>query len=138
MSKKKDKPSIDRMAKVFIKIRDRRAKLSEEFKIMDADLKEKQAQIGQEMLGWCKDNNLEGARTEFGTVSRSTKSTYWASDWESMHDFIRENRCPEFLNKAINQTNVKAFLEENPDVMPPGLNLTTEYVISVRKPTKRA
>jgi hypothetical protein len=28
------------------------------------------------------------------------------------------------------------FLEENPDIVPPGLNSDTEYQISVRKPTK--
>jgi hypothetical protein len=28
------------------------------------------------------------------------------------------------------------FLDENPGVVPPGLNTMTEYAISVRKPTK--
>jgi hypothetical protein len=33
----------------------------------------------------------------------------------------------------MNQSNVKQFLEENPDVMPKGLNADSEYIISVRK-----
>jgi hypothetical protein len=40
------------------------------------------------------------------------------------------------LEKRIAQTNMAQFLEENPGVVPPGLNSMTEYAISVRKPTK--
>ena len=50
-----------------------------------------------------------------------------------MYDFIKEHDVPEFLDKRLNQTNLKQFLEENPDLMPKGLNLSTEHVISVRK-----
>jgi hypothetical protein len=50
-----------------------------------------------------------------------------------MYGFIKEHDMPEFLDRRLNQTNVKQFLEENPDVMPKGLNIDTEYVISVRK-----
>jgi hypothetical protein len=44
-----------------------------------------------------------------------------------------EHNVPEFLEKRLNQTNVKAFIEENPDVVPKGLNVDSEYIISVRK-----
>jgi hypothetical protein len=50
-----------------------------------------------------------------------------------MHEFIMENNLPHFFEKRLNQTNVKQFLEENPDLVPKGLNVDSEYVISVRK-----
>jgi hypothetical protein len=50
-----------------------------------------------------------------------------------MYKFIVDNAVPEFLDKRLNQTNVRQFLEENPDKLPEGLNTETEYVISVRK-----
>jgi len=37
------------------------------------------------------------------------------------------------LDKRINQSNLKEFLEENPDTTPRGLETETEVVISVRK-----
>jgi len=40
------------------------------------------------------------------------------------------------LEKRIAQGNMAKFLEENPGLLPPGLNSNTEYGISVRKPTK--
>jgi hypothetical protein len=42
----------------------------------------------------------------------------------------------DLVQQRISQLNMKRFLEENPGVVPPGLNSMTEYGISVRKPTK--
>jgi hypothetical protein len=50
-----------------------------------------------------------------------------------MYNFILEHNVPEFFAKSLNQGNVKQFLEENPEVMPQGLNADSEYSISVRK-----
>jgi len=64
---------------------------------------------------------------------RTSKTKYWTSDWERMYEFILEHDIPELLDKRLNQTNLKQFLEENPDEMPKGLNIDNEFVISVRK-----
>jgi hypothetical protein len=61
------------------------------------------------------------------------KTRYWTNDWDSMNKFILENEVPQFYEKRLNQTVVKQFLEENPDVLPPGLNSDSEYAITVRK-----
>jgi hypothetical protein len=50
-----------------------------------------------------------------------------------MSKFVLEHSVPEFMEKRLNQSAVKQFLEENPDVMPMGLNVDSEYVVSVRK-----
>jgi hypothetical protein len=50
-----------------------------------------------------------------------------------MYKFVLENEVPEFFDKRLNQTNVKQYLEENPEKVPKGLQVDSEYVISVRK-----
>jgi hypothetical protein len=50
-----------------------------------------------------------------------------------MYKFILEHGVPEFFDKRLNQTNVKQFLEENPDLLPAGLNVDSEFTISVRR-----
>jgi len=50
-----------------------------------------------------------------------------------MHEFILDNEVPELLDKRVNQSNMKQFLEENPDLVPKGLNVDSEYVVSVRR-----
>jgi len=64
---------------------------------------------------------------------RSAKTRYWTSDWSNMHEFVLEHEAPELLDKRLNQTNMKQFLEENPDLVPKGLNVDSEYVVSVRR-----
>jgi hypothetical protein len=50
-----------------------------------------------------------------------------------MHAFILAHNVPEFFEKRLNQTHVRQFIEENPDLLPAGLNVDSEYTISVRK-----
>jgi mannose/fructose/N-acetylgalactosamine-specific phosphotransferase system component IIC len=50
-----------------------------------------------------------------------------------MHTFIKEHDVPEFFEKRLNQSVVKQFLEENPDLVPQGLNVDSKYSITVRK-----
>lgn len=124
---------LAKLTKVFIKIRDARAQLSAEFKQADAKLEADMKAIKEALLDYCKEQGVDSVRTAEGLVYRTTKTRYWTNDWESMHRFILENELPEFFEKRLNQGVVKAFLEENPEQMPPGLNADSEYSITVRK-----
>jgi len=128
-----EKVSVEKLTRTYIKIRDRRAQLSAKFKEEDEGLKAQQDKVKRALLDYCKEQDVESVRTSAGLFYRSVKKRYWTSDWESMHKFILEHEVPEFLDKRLNQTNVKQFLEDNPDLLPPGLNVDSEYAISVRK-----
>jgi hypothetical protein len=39
------------------------------------------------------------------------------------------------LEQRIHNGNMRNYLEDNPDVLPVGLNADTKYAITVRKPT---
>lgn len=125
--------SVDKMTRVYIKIRDARAALSAKFKEEDDALSEQMDTIKRALLDYCSEHAVESVRTTEGSFYRTTKTRYWTSDWESMHKFILANELPEFFEKRLNQTAVKQFLEENPEVVPPGLNTDVEYVVTVRK-----
>jgi phage pi2 protein 07 len=127
-----DKDRLGKLTKAYINIRTRRTEIAAEFKKEDDGLKEQQDKIKATLLEFCKENNIDSVRTEAGVFYRSQKRRYWTSDWESMHKFILEHEAPEFLEKRLNQTAVKEFLEENPDILPPGLNVQSEYTISIR------
>ena len=85
------------------------------------------------LLEYCKEHEVDSVRTASGLFYRTVKQRYWTSDWESMHAFIMQHNLPEFFEKRLNQTGVRQFLEENPDKLPAGLNVNSEYTISVRK-----
>ena len=125
---------LEKLVKVFIKIRTKRSELSSKFKEEDGDLQSKQDAVKKALLDHCKEHAVESVRTSEGLFYRTVKTRYWTSDWESMHKFIAKHNVPEFFEKRLNQTNVKQFLEENPEEVPEGLNVDSEYAITIRKP----
>ena len=126
-------PDLDQLTAVYIKIRDKRAELSRAFKSKDKELEEQQQLLADQMLESCKELNASSISTQHGTIIRSVKSKYWTNDWDSLYKVVKEYDAFGVLFKAINQTNMKQFLEENPDVMPMGLNVENQYEIVVRR-----
>ena len=125
--------TAEKMTSAYIKIRAERSALSAKFKAEDDKLVRQQDVLKRALLDYCENHGLESVRTSAGLFFRSSKTKYWTSDWEAMHKFIMEHNVPEFLDKRLNTTNIKQFLEENPNKVPDGLNIDKEYVISVRK-----
>jgi len=132
VAKKSDVSASD-LTKTYIKIREERAKEAAIFKEKDAVLSRQLDRIKQGLLDYCDAHNVESVRTSEGLFFRSTQQKYWTADWEKMYAFVLKHEVPELFEKRLNQTNLKQFLEENPEVLPEGLNMDTTYSITVRK-----
>lgn len=130
-----DTVPLDKLAKVYRKIKLQIDTLTQEYDTQVEALKAQQDQIKFAMKDTMKALGVSTVRTDFGTVSLVTKTRYSTQDWDSFKKFILEHEVVDLLEKRIAQTNMANFLEENPGVLPPGLNAMTEYDISVRKPT---
>lgn len=128
-----DDIDINKLVKVFIKMRDRKAALAAAYKEEDDKIQSQMDTVRHALLGYCKDNNVESVRTESGMFYRTVRSKYWTSDWEQMGNFILEHKCPDLLEKRIHQGNMMSFLQENPTLRPVGLNIDSEYTITVKK-----
>ena len=128
-------PSIptDKLVKTYIKIRDARKELASEYEKQDAELQKALDAIEGELLEACKAIGADSIKTSFGTISRRVAKRYWTNDWHSFYKFLMENEAPELLENRIAQTNMSTFLEENPDLLPPGLNVDSRYSVSVRR-----
>tara|TARA_B100001057_G_C22730703_1_gene903665 strand:- start:371 stop:760 length:390 start_codon:yes stop_codon:yes gene_type:complete len=124
---------VEKLVKAYIKIRQKRSELSLKFKEEESKLDIKIDKIKRALLGHCNEHNVESVRTSEGVFFRSVRERYWTSDWEHMHKFIMKHNVPEFFEKRLNQANVKQFLQDHPDLIPEGLNVDSEYVVSVRK-----
>ena len=128
-----DKVTPDKLAKTYLRIRAERSMLSAKYKEDDGKLIRQMDTIKQAMLDHCEAHNVESVRTSEGLFFRSTKKKYWVSEWDAIHRLIVEENAPQLLDKRINQANMREFLEENPDLMPEGLEIEEELTISVRK-----
>jgi len=81
----------------------------------------------------CKEIGAESIRTEFGNVYRTVRTRYETTDWDNMYKFIMEHDIPQVLERRISVTNMKQFLDENPTLMPVGMNVNNKYTVTVRR-----
>jgi hypothetical protein len=123
----------DKLAEIYIKIRDKRHELQEKFDAQDNALKEQQEMIAAKMLELCQELNADSIKTPAGTIIRKVNTRYWTTDWDSMYDFIKENDAFPLLERRLHQTNMKQFLEENPELLPAGLQADRAYTVVVRR-----
>ena len=123
----------EKLAKVYIKIRDKRAELKEKYDAEDSILKEQMEMIANSMLELCEAQGVSSLKTKAGTIVRRVFTRYWTNDWESFNEFVKDNDAYPLFEQRIHQTNMKQFLEENPDLLPAGLQSDSKYIIVVRR-----
>lgn len=128
--------TMDRLTRVYIKMRDKLSALTRDFEQQEAAIKEQQAEVAAAMKDILQSAGGTGMRTQYGTVSLKTNTRYYTQDWEAMYRFLHEHDALHLLEKRIAQRNMSEFLEENPGVIPPGLNTMSELTVSVTKPRK--
>lgn len=133
MAEEAPKVPVEKLVRVYLKMNAALTQIRQDYEAQEKALKDKMATVKSALLQHCKDNNVESVRTTEGLFYRTVKMNYWTSDWDSMRKFIVEHQIPELLHERIHQTNMKQFLEENPDLLPPGLNVDSEYTITVRR-----
>ena len=133
MAEEAPKVPVEKLVRVYLKMNAALTQIRQDYEAQEKALKDKMATVKSALLQHCKDNNVESVRTPEGLFYRTVKANYWTSDWDSMRKFIIEHKIPELLHERIHQTNMKQFLEENPDLLPPGLNVDSEYTITVRR-----
>lgn len=124
---------VEKMVKAYLKMNARLAELRAAYESEEKALKEKMVRVKGALLDYCKEQNVESVRTTEGLFFRGVATRYWTNDWESMGKFVIEHGLPELFEKRLHQGNIKQFLQDNPDVLPPGLNVDTEYTITVRR-----
>lgn len=118
-----------KLVKIYTKIRDKRRALAEE----DKELEKQLQAIGVELLEVMRNMGVESMRTEFGTVTRRVNTRFTTNDWYSFQNFVKEHDALNLMENRISQGNMAQFLEEHPDLHPPGLNVDRTYTAVITK-----
>jgi hypothetical protein len=124
-----DEINLEKLMQADINMREKMAELESQI----SDIKQKRDKIQFALHEACKSLNVTSLKTKVGTLSRTIKTNYITNNWPALYAFIKEHDVPEFLHKRLSSTNIKDFLEANPDKCPAGLSPMNEYVISIRK-----
>jgi len=124
---------IDKIINTFVKIRDAKEVLYQKYKQESAELEEQMTVLKQKLLELSKETGATSFSTPNHVAYRKINNRYWTNDWGSFYQFLLEHEAMGLLEKRIQQTNMREFLESNPDVHPPGLNIDSEYDIIIKR-----
>ena len=136
MPNEEDVIPLDKLARVYRKIYTKVQELTLTYETQLEELKAKQDEIKSAMKDQMLASGVNSVRTDEGTIIMSQKTRYYTDDWDSFKQFVVEHDALDLFEKRIAQKNMSTFLEENPGVVPAGLNSMSEYAVTVRKPTK--
>lgn len=121
---------MDKLVRMYTKMRAAMQDLDKQIE----NIKEQQQQVKNAMKDQMQALGTKSVRTDFGTITLKEKSRYYTQDWDSFKKFIVEHDAVDLLEKRIAQLNMQTFLDENPNLHPPGLSSLAEFDIAVTKP----
>lgn len=101
--------TAEKLVQAYIKIRDAKDSLVRDHEAKLKEFTDQMEAVEQELLELCKTTGQEGGKTAHGSFTRTVKTRYWTSDWDSMYRFIREHDAPELLERRVAQGNIKEF-----------------------------
>lgn len=124
---------VEKLVKIYVKLNERLAMEQSQFAATEREIKQVMAEVKSRLLTHCNTFGVESVRTSEGLFYRTVRTKYWTNNWDEMGKFVVEHNVPDLYEKRLHQGNVKQFLEENPGLLPPGLNVDSEYSITVKK-----
>lgn len=124
---------IEKIVQAYIKIRDAKDILYQEYKSKSDELEEQMNLLKYKLIEISKETGATSFSTPHGVAYRTVKNRYWTNDWERFYAMMQEHNAMELLEKRIHQTNMKEFLDNHPDLHPPGLNIDSEYEITIQR-----
>lgn len=124
---------VDKLVKIFVKIRDAKAEKKKAYEAEAKILDEKLAMVATELKARAQSEGVEGFRTEFGAVYLSETMKTSCADWSAFGDFLKTHDPLEFMEKRISSTAIKEFMKANEGQLPPGVSIFKELEARVRR-----
>jgi hypothetical protein len=115
-------------------LRRERETLKAQYEAGDSELKKDMEGIEAALLDVCNKTNVNGLKTQYGSVTRQVKDRFFCTDWDNFKKFVEAEGSLDLLERRIHQRNFKEFMAERQgDGLPPGVNVLREFDIVVRK-----
>lgn len=127
-------PTLDAVIEKYMAIRRKKERVvqahKEEVAVLDGAMEKLEAFLLQKMDA----DGVTSYKTQHGTAFRHTVDFTNVANWEDLLDYIKKNDAYELLNKSVNKTAVRNYLNENLPI-PPGVTYGQRVEIAVRKPS---
>jgi hypothetical protein len=123
----------DKVVTAYINLRDAIDTIKTRHKAELKNLEEQLDMLDEELLKRCNDAGGNISIPGVGRVARRITSNYWTNDWSSLYQIIKEHDAFHLLHQRISNKAMKEFLDNNPDLTPPGLNVDSSYAVTVTR-----
>jgi len=121
------------LVKLFIALRDRRARRKADYQLDDVGDREKQEKIEVEFLKRFNKRGIDNVSARgIGTAYRSVRASAKVADWDSLLEFIKKESAWEMLERRVSKVAVEQFKAETDD-LPPGVDWGETQVINFRR-----
>ena len=123
----------EKVVAAYINLRDAIDKMKSRHKSELQELDEQLEMLSQELLNRCDEAGGNISVPGVGRVARRITRNYWTSDWPALYEIIKEHDAFHLLHQRITNKAMQDFLEEHPDLTPPGLNVDSKYTVVVTR-----
>lgn len=121
----------------YVALRDRVAAIDAEAKKKTGAIKEQMTKLEAWIIEETKRTGATSIKTPAGTAFITTAHSASVADWSAVLDWIKANDAYDMLNKAVNKTAVRGYIDAN-NAVPPGVNYSTRLEVNVRRPSATA
>lgn len=116
----------------YIELRDKKAEIEAAHKAVIAKYDDAMERLERYLLNHLNETGSESVATAAGTFFKSEVSSAKIDDWDQTLAFIRQNDMWNLLDKRVNKTVVKEYVDAHDD-LPPGVSLRREKVVRIRR-----
>ena len=128
-----DEKSVDELSAEYMRLRTQREQLKADFTTEDQKLESEMGDIEQKLLEKMLASDLSSMSTSNAIILRRVDRRYSTTNWDEIYRLVDKHKAFGLLHKRIHDTNMKQFLEENPDEYPENLNVSSRHAVTVKR-----
>lgn len=126
-------PSAGDVIAAFLKLRRQKEEIAARHKEEMAPINDKMGKLETYMLNLLNQAGVDSmAFKGVGTMFKKNVQSVTVAEWDATLAWIRANEAWEFLERRVSKTVVQEYSEARGEV-PPGINVTNDVVVQVRK-----
>lgn len=118
---------------LYIQLRDKKAEMKSAFDASVAPINEKMDKLEAKLLDVFNKTGMDSIKTEHGTAYTAVRTTASVADREAFMDFVKANEEWSLIEVRAAKTAIEQFRDNNDNELPPGINISSERVVNIRR-----
>lgn len=117
----------------YLRLRDYKAELGQSQKAAMSEVDDSLSQMESWFLGKMQEMGVDSFKVAAGTVYTAANLRASIGDKDALSNHIRQTGEVELLQSRVSTTVLKEWMERNNGACPPGVSVSTERVVNVRR-----